>query len=230
MYLGNIVAWFSCSAPFPIFAAILRVPFAAVAPMIVVSCAIGAYAIQNAMFDIWLDARLWCRRLCLQKDRNPACAFDAALVLGSRAEDAFRLSMIGSGGDIKVFWSNVWSFGYDAVDHSAVLAGDREGFRARKVVQGAAGRCVKYQPSGESNDVVLQHRGGWPLVKSSALSDPAQAPGRIIESLDDVTPTVVGAMAQAPNARLRELAEAFRPHMHAFRTRSEAHRGGVRYR
>jgi putative tricarboxylic transport membrane protein len=38
----------------PIFASILRVPFAAVAPMIVVSCAIGAYAIQNAMFDIWL--------------------------------------------------------------------------------------------------------------------------------------------------------------------------------
>jgi TctA family transporter len=30
------------------------VPFAAIAPMIVVSCAIGAYAIQNAMFDIWL--------------------------------------------------------------------------------------------------------------------------------------------------------------------------------
>jgi TctA family transporter len=27
-------------------------------------------------------------------------------VLGSRAEDAFRLAMIGSGGSIKVFWSN----------------------------------------------------------------------------------------------------------------------------
>jgi putative tricarboxylic transport membrane protein len=27
-------------------------------------------------------------------------------VLGSRAEDAFRLSMIGSGGDMRVFWSN----------------------------------------------------------------------------------------------------------------------------
>jgi putative tricarboxylic transport membrane protein len=27
-------------------------------------------------------------------------------VLGSRAEDAFRLSMIGAGGDMKVFWSN----------------------------------------------------------------------------------------------------------------------------
>jgi TctA family transporter len=32
--------------------------------------------------------------------------FTLALVLGSRAEDAFRLSMIGSGGTIKVFWSN----------------------------------------------------------------------------------------------------------------------------
>ena len=38
----------------PLFAAVLRVPFAAIAPMILVSCAIGAFAIQNAMFDIWL--------------------------------------------------------------------------------------------------------------------------------------------------------------------------------
>jgi TctA family transporter len=27
-------------------------------------------------------------------------------VLGSRAEDAFRLTMIGAGGDLRVFWSN----------------------------------------------------------------------------------------------------------------------------
>jgi TctA family transporter len=32
------------------------------------------------------------------------------LVLGSKAEDAFRLSMIGSGGDMTVFWSN-WLVG-----------------------------------------------------------------------------------------------------------------------
>src|SRR5215204_5991938 len=54
MYLGNMVGLIIVLTTVPIFAAILRVPFAAVAPMIVVSCAIGAYAIQNAMFDIWL--------------------------------------------------------------------------------------------------------------------------------------------------------------------------------
>ena len=32
--------------------------------------------------------------------------FTLALVLGNRAEDAFRLSMIGSGGNLGVFWSN----------------------------------------------------------------------------------------------------------------------------
>ena len=54
MYPGNVVALVLVLTTVPIFASILRVPFAAVAPMIVVSCAIGACAIQNAMFDIWL--------------------------------------------------------------------------------------------------------------------------------------------------------------------------------
>src|SRR5580692_5306163 len=43
MYLGNIVGLVLVLTTVPIFASILRVPFAAVAPMIVVSCAIGAY-------------------------------------------------------------------------------------------------------------------------------------------------------------------------------------------
>src|ERR1700740_3277762 len=40
--------------------------------------------------------------------------------------------------------------------------------------------------------------------------------GRIIESSDDVTPTVLEAMAQTDNRRLREIAASFVRHMHAF--------------
>jgi len=36
----------------------------------------------------------------------PLAPFTLALVLGNRAEDSFRLSMIGSAGDMRVFWSN----------------------------------------------------------------------------------------------------------------------------
>src|SRR5438874_4808589 len=78
----------------------------AIAPMIVVSCAIGAYAIQNAMFDIWLMLLFGVVGYVFKKVGIPLAPFTLALVLGSRAEDAFRLAMIGSGGDMRVFWAN----------------------------------------------------------------------------------------------------------------------------
>jgi len=90
----------------PFFAAVLRVPFAAIAPMIVVSCAIGAFAIQNAMFDIWLMLGFGVVGYVFKKIGIPMAPLTLALVLGSRAEDSFRLSMIGAQGDMGVFWSN----------------------------------------------------------------------------------------------------------------------------
>ena len=106
MYLGNIVGLFLVLSTVPIFAAVLRVPFAAIAPMIVVSCAIGAYAIQNAMFDVWLMLVFGIVGYVFKKLGYPLAPLTLALVLGSRAEDLFRLSMIGAGGDLRVFFSN----------------------------------------------------------------------------------------------------------------------------
>jgi putative tricarboxylic transport membrane protein len=71
-----------------------------------VSCAVGAYAIQNAMFDIWLMLAFGVVGYVFKKIDIPLAPFTLALVLGNRAEDAFRLSMIGAGGDMRVFWSN----------------------------------------------------------------------------------------------------------------------------
>jgi putative tricarboxylic transport membrane protein len=106
MYLGNVVGLVMVLTTVPFFAAVLRVPFAAIAPMIVVSCAIGAFAIQNAMFDIWLMLLFGVVGYVFKKIGIPLAPFTLALVLGNRAEDSFRLSMIGAGGDLSVFWSN----------------------------------------------------------------------------------------------------------------------------
>jgi TctA family transporter len=106
MYLGNIVGLVMVLTTVPLFASVLRVPFAAIAPMIVVSCAIGAFAIQNAMFDIWLMVLFGVVGYVFKKIGIPLAPLTLALVLGSRAEDAFRLSMIGASGDLRVFWSN----------------------------------------------------------------------------------------------------------------------------
>jgi putative tricarboxylic transport membrane protein len=106
MYLGNVVGLVLVLTTVPMFAAVLRVPFSAIAPMIVVSCAIGAYAVQNAMFDIWLMMLFGILGYVFKKLEYPLAPLTLALVLGSRAEDAFRLTMIGAGGDFSVFWSN----------------------------------------------------------------------------------------------------------------------------
>lgn len=52
--------------------------------------------------------------------------------------------------------------------------------------------------------------------REAAMEQQARYEGRIIENADEVTPAVLDAMAQAPNARLREIAAAFVRHMHAF--------------
>ena len=106
MYLGNVVGLFLVLSTVPLFAAVLRVPFAAIAPMIVVSCAIGAYAIQNAMFDVWMMLGFGVVGYVFKKLNYPLAPLTLALVLGNRAEDLFRLSMIGAGGDMRVFFSN----------------------------------------------------------------------------------------------------------------------------
>src|SRR3954463_10419204 len=106
MYLGNIVGLVLVLSTVPLFAAVLRVPFAAIAPMIIVSCAIGAYAIQNAMFDIWLMLIFGVVGYVFKRIGIPLAPFTLALVLGNRAESSFRLAMIGAGGDLTVFWSN----------------------------------------------------------------------------------------------------------------------------
>ncbi|MDX6807222.1 tripartite tricarboxylate transporter permease [Terrihabitans rhizophilus] len=106
MYLGNIVGLIIVLATVPLFAAVLRVPFATIAPMILVSCAVGAYAVQNATFDIWLMLLFGILGYVFKKLNYPLAPLVLALVLGDKAEDAFRQAMIGARGSMWVFYSN----------------------------------------------------------------------------------------------------------------------------
>src|SRR5213595_744536 len=54
MYLGNIVGLLVVLTCVPVFAAILRVPFSIIAPLILVLCAIGAYSVHSSTFDVML--------------------------------------------------------------------------------------------------------------------------------------------------------------------------------
>ena len=107
MYLGNIAGLIVVLTCVPLFAAILRIPFSIIAPVIVVICAIGAYTVHNAMLDIWLMMLFGVVGYVFKKLDYPLAPLVLALVLGDRAEDSFRQSMLISQGDLTVFFSNL---------------------------------------------------------------------------------------------------------------------------
>jgi putative tricarboxylic transport membrane protein len=106
MYLGNIVGLVVVLTCVPLFAAILRVPFSIIAPVILVICAIGAYTVHSSMFDVWLMLVFGIMGYVFKKLDYPLAPLVLALVLGDRAEDSFRQSMLLSQGDLRIFFAN----------------------------------------------------------------------------------------------------------------------------
>src|SRR3954465_1154803 len=106
MYLGNIAGLVVVLAAVPWFAAILRIPFAIIAPIILVICAIGAYTVHNNTFDVAMMVVFGVAGYLLKKLSYPLAPMVLAIVLGDRAEAAFRQAMLVSQGDLRVFFSN----------------------------------------------------------------------------------------------------------------------------
>ncbi|MDP1952836.1 MAG: tripartite tricarboxylate transporter permease, partial [Betaproteobacteria bacterium] len=106
MYLGNIAGLIVVLTCVPAFAAILRIPFSIIAPVILVICAIGAFTVHNSMFDVWLMVIFGFIGYVFKKLDYPLAPLVLALVLGDRAEDSFRQSMLMSQGDISIMFAN----------------------------------------------------------------------------------------------------------------------------
>jgi putative tricarboxylic transport membrane protein len=106
MYLGNLAGLIVVLTTVPLFASILRIPFSIIAPIIVVICAIGAYTVHNAMFDIWLMVLFGVIGYVFKKLDYPLAPLVLALVLGDAAENAFRQAMLVAQGDLSIFMSN----------------------------------------------------------------------------------------------------------------------------
>ncbi len=106
MYLGNIVGLIIVLTTVPLLAAILRIPFSIIAPIILVLCAIGAYTVHNSTFDVVMMLVFGVVGYLLKKCNYPLAPLVLAIVLGDKAEEAFRQSLLASQGSLGIFWSN----------------------------------------------------------------------------------------------------------------------------
>ena len=106
MYLGNVVGLAIVLTTVPWWAAILRIPFSIIAPVIVVVCAVGAFTVHNSMFDVAMMVVFGVVGYVFKKLDYPLAPLVLALVLGDMAESSFRQSMLLSQGSLTIFWAS----------------------------------------------------------------------------------------------------------------------------
>jgi putative tricarboxylic transport membrane protein len=111
MYLGNVILVALCIFAIPVFAAMLRIPYRVLAPIVVVLCVIGTYTVNASMVETWLMLICGVLGLFMKLYGFSPAALVVALVLGPLAEETLRQSLLISGGSPAIFVQRPIAFG-----------------------------------------------------------------------------------------------------------------------
>jgi putative tricarboxylic transport membrane protein len=85
---------------------LMRIPFVVIAPLIVIICAVGAYSVSNSYLDVVFMLGFGVVGYLFKKLQYPLAPLVLAIVIGDKAEDAFRQSMLMSKGSLGIFFEN----------------------------------------------------------------------------------------------------------------------------
>ncbi len=103
MYITNVIGVIIVLTLVPFFAAINRIPFGILAPLIVILSSIGAYATNNQILDLWIMLGSGVAGYLFKKRGYPLAPLVVALVLGDMVEQALRQSLIMGRGSMSIF-------------------------------------------------------------------------------------------------------------------------------
>ncbi|MBZ0140725.1 MAG: tripartite tricarboxylate transporter permease, partial [Pseudorhodoplanes sp.] len=80
--------------------------FSIIAPIAQITRMIGAYTVHNSVFDVVLMMVFGVVGYLLKKCNYPLAPMVLAIVLGDKAEENFRQSLLASQGKLGIFFSN----------------------------------------------------------------------------------------------------------------------------
>ncbi|MCW5575455.1 MAG: tripartite tricarboxylate transporter permease [Burkholderiales bacterium] len=106
MYIGNVMLVILNLPLIGLFVRLLYIPQGILYPMIVAISAIGAYAINGSVVDLWLILIFGVIGYIFDKVDIPVAPLVLSLVLGGMMEQSFRQAMTISGGDLKIFYGS----------------------------------------------------------------------------------------------------------------------------
>lgn len=100
---------------------VLRAPRAAVMPVILLLCAVGAFATTNAPFAVLTVAAFGCLGFIMEKHGYPVAALVLGIVMGGMVEQNLVTSLIKSDGDVLPFFERPVSAVLAALTFGALL-------------------------------------------------------------------------------------------------------------
>jgi putative tricarboxylic transport membrane protein len=104
MYIGNLMLLVLNLPLIGLWVKLLRVPYAFLAPLILTFVIIGAYSVNNSIFDVGITIAFGFFGYLMRKfDFEPA-PLVLAMILGPQLEASLRRSLIYSRGDLGVFF------------------------------------------------------------------------------------------------------------------------------
>lgn len=104
MLIASIVVFLSGRYAVKAFAAVLKLPYGIIAPMIVMFSIIGAYARSNDMFQIWVMLTFGVFGYFMKKYQFSAASLILGIVLGNMMEESFRRQLLLSNGSYASFF------------------------------------------------------------------------------------------------------------------------------
>jgi putative tricarboxylic transport membrane protein len=96
--VAHVVMFAMMTFGIAIFARLMRIPRAFVLPMVVVFSVLGAFALNNRAFDIWVMLAFGILGILMEFAKVPLAPFVVGLVLAPVAESELRSGLMASGG------------------------------------------------------------------------------------------------------------------------------------
>jgi len=103
MYIGNVMLLVLNLPLVGMWASMLRIPYRILMPLIVTLSAVGVFATDNNVFDMWVMFAFGVIGYLMRKLEFPAAPAVLGLVLGPLVERSLRQSLTISHGDLSIF-------------------------------------------------------------------------------------------------------------------------------
>ncbi len=103
-FIGNLILLLMNLFLIPLFVMVLRVPYTILMGFIVIFASVGAFTVNNNLFDVWMMLGFGVLGYVMKKLRYPIVPLVLGLVLGRLAENSLRQALTISGGSFDIFF------------------------------------------------------------------------------------------------------------------------------